>query len=94
MKKQRSASPSQAIPRSAFSCTTRCMISRRFASSSGSGGWLGKVPSSSKYILTASMGRRGKIAPAPTAPMPLPVSITTLSGGTAARSMKDRQCSA
>ena len=35
MKKQRSASPSQAMPMSAFSATTRSTMSRRFSSMSG-----------------------------------------------------------
>ena len=70
MKKQRSASPSQAMPRSAPSARTRATMSRRFSSISGSAGWLGKVPSRSKYMRTVSTGRWPKIASAPTAPMP------------------------
>ena len=45
MKKQRSASPSQAIPRSAPVSSTRSMISLRFSGSSGLGSWSGKLPS-------------------------------------------------
>ena len=44
MKKQRSASPSQAIPRSAPLDLTRSMIIRRFSSSSGFGSWSGNSP--------------------------------------------------
>jgi hypothetical protein len=43
-KKQRSASPSQAMPMSAFSAITRSVMSRRFSSMSGFASWLGKVP--------------------------------------------------
>ena len=42
MKKQRSASPSQAMPMSAFSATTRSTMSRRFSSMSGLASWFGK----------------------------------------------------
>ncbi len=77
MKKQRSASPSQAMPRSAFSATTRARISRLFSSSSGLGAWLGKVPSTAKNISTRSMGvplnTRGASLPA----TPLAASMTT-----------------
>ena len=41
MKKQRSASPSQAMPMSAFSAITRSTMSRRFSSMSGLDSWLG-----------------------------------------------------
>src|SRR5438270_886279 len=44
MKKQRSASPSQAMPRSAPDERTASMISRRFSSSSGFGSWSGNSP--------------------------------------------------
>ena len=44
MKKQRSASPSQAMPMSAFSATTRSTMSRRFSSMSGLASWFGKAP--------------------------------------------------
>ena len=56
MKKQRSASPSQAMPRSAPLERTRSMISRRFSSSSGFGSWSGNSPSGSKYISSRSSG--------------------------------------
>ena len=52
--KQRSASPSKASPMSAPSATTAFCRSTRFAGSSGLASWLGKVPSSSKYIGTTS----------------------------------------
>ena len=93
-KKQRSASPSQAMPRSAFSASTRATRSRRFSSSRGSAGWLGKVPSSSKYRRVVSSGSRSKIARAPTAPMPFAVSSTSFSRGMRETSTKDRQWSA
>jgi hypothetical protein len=90
-KKHRSASPSQAMPRSAPSESTRSTRSRRFSSRRGSAGWLGKLPSSSKYILSVSTGRWGKIAEAPTAPMPFAASRTTFRRGTTAVSTKERQ---
>ena len=43
MKKQRSASPSQAMPMSAFSAITRSTMSRRFSSISGLASWFGKA---------------------------------------------------
>lgn len=46
--KQRSASPSNAKPRSALCCRTAFCRSTKFSGSSGFAGWLGKVPSSSK----------------------------------------------
>ena len=42
MKKQRSASPSHAMPMSAFSAITRSTMSRRFSSMSGLASWFGK----------------------------------------------------
>jgi hypothetical protein len=47
-KKQRSASPSNAMPRSAFSSVTLRTMNSRFSGSSGFGSWFGKVPSGSK----------------------------------------------
>ncbi len=47
-KKQRSASPSNATPRSAPSSLTLPMMNSRFSGSSGFGSWLGKDPSGSK----------------------------------------------
>ena len=48
MKKQRSASPSQAIPSSAPRSSTVSMISLRFSGSSGFGSWPGNSPFGSK----------------------------------------------
>ena len=54
--KQRSASPSKARPRSALCSTTAFCKSTRFLGSRGFASWFGKVPSSSKYISTISIG--------------------------------------
>ena len=54
--KQRSASPSKANPMSAPTSGTFLHRSTRFFGSSGLASWLGKVPSSSKYIGTSSSG--------------------------------------
>ena len=54
MKKQRSASPSQAIPRSAPSRATLSMMNCRFSGSSGLGSWSGKSPSGVQYVSTRS----------------------------------------
>ena len=79
-KKQRSASPSYATPRSACSSSVLPTMNSRFSGSSGFGSWFGKVPSGSKKHVTASIGRRsstgGSIAPA----IPFAASMTTLSG--------------
>ena len=45
MKKQRSASPSQAMPRSAPVSSTFLMMNSRFSGSSGFGSWSGNSPS-------------------------------------------------
>ena len=60
MTKQRSASPSNASPRSASCSTTAACRSRRFSGSSGLASWLGNVPSSSKYSGTTSSGSAGQ----------------------------------
>ena len=79
-KKQRSASPSKATPRSAPSSSVFATMNSRFSGSSGFGSWFGKVPSSSKKHSTTSIGSRsstgGSIAPA----IPFAASITTFSG--------------
>ena len=49
-KKQRSASPSNATPRSACSSETVAVMNSRFSGRSGFGAWFGKVPSGSKII--------------------------------------------
>ena len=51
-----------------------------FFGSSGLASWLGKVPSSSKYIGTRSRGRPSKTVGTVWPPMPLPASTTTFSG--------------
>ena len=59
MKKQRSASPSQAIPRSAPSLSTRSITKRRFSGSSGFGSWSGNSPSGSQqYGISSSAAQR------------------------------------
>jgi hypothetical protein len=58
----RSASPSKASPTSAPSATTLACSALRFSGLSGSAGWLGKLPSSSKYIDTSPNGRPWKTA--------------------------------
>ena len=50
MKKQRSASPSQAIPRSAPAASTRSMMNWRFSGSSGLGSCSGKFPSGVQQV--------------------------------------------
>ena len=47
-KKQRSASPSNATPRSAPSSSVLRTMNSRFSGSSGFGSWFGKLPSGSK----------------------------------------------
>ena len=60
MKKQRSASPSQAMPMSAFSRSTAAVMSARFSSSSGLASWFGNVPSTSMQSDVTWHGRRSK----------------------------------
>jgi hypothetical protein len=57
MKKHRSASPSQAMPRSAPVSRTLSMISVRLCSSSGLGSPSGISPSGSQRSLTSSTGQ-------------------------------------
>ena len=87
MKKQRSASPSHAMPRSAPSLRTRSMMKRRFSSSSGLGSWLGKCPSGSKLWADVRTGRRSSTGPIMGPAMPLQPSSTIESGRTAEASM-------
>ena len=88
-KKQRSASPSNAMPRSAPSAATLPTMNSRFSGRSGFGWWFGNVPSGSKKQRIGSIGRRsrtgGSMAPA----IPLAASITTRSGRTASTSTKE-----
>ena len=93
MKKQRSASPSQAMPRSAPSATTRSRISRLFSSRSGLGEWLGNVPSTSKYIGTQSRAVPSKTSGASLPATPLAASMTTLYGRNAVTSTSLWRCS-
>ena len=51
-----------------------------FFGSSGLASWFGKVPSSSKYIGTTSMGRPSNTSGTVWPPMPLPASTTIFSG--------------
>ena len=88
-KKQRSASPSKAMPRSARSFVTSETMKRRFSSSSGFGSWSGNEPSGSKKCRTASTGRRSRIGGSIDPAIPLAASMTTCRGFTAAGSMKD-----
>src|SRR5215208_4981470 len=90
--KQRSASPSKATPKSAPSATTRSWSSLTFSGSIGFGGWLGKVPSSSKYIGTYSKGRCSKIGGTILPAMPFPASITIFSRLRPSVWIKLRQC--
>ena len=60
MKKQRSPSPSQAMPRSAPVSSTLSMMNSRFSGSSGLGSWSGKLPSGVQYVSMTSIGRRSK----------------------------------
>ena len=90
----RSASPSKARPTSAPTSTTRAWRSRRFSGWIGSAGWLGKVPSSSPYSTSRSIGRPSNTAGTTRPPMPLAVSATTFSGRSAPTSTNDRTCSA
>ena len=89
MKKQRSASPSQAMPMSAFSAMTRSTMSRRFSSMSGLASWFGKRPSISKHSRVVRQGSRSNSFGATSPPMPLPASSTTLNGRMTPGSMND-----
>ena len=60
MKKQRSASPSKAAPRSALSSSTLPITNSRFSGRSGFGSWFGNVPSGSKKYGTGSIGIRSR----------------------------------
>ena len=89
MKKQRSASPSQAMPMSAFCATTASTMSRRFSSMSGFASWFGNRPSMSKQSLVVRQGSRSNSFGATSPPMPLPASSTTLNGLMIDGSMND-----
>ena len=89
MKKTRSASPSQAMPMSAFSALTRSTMSRRFSSMSGLASWFGKVPSTSMHRPVVRQGSLPKSRGATMPAMPLPASSTTLNGLMIDGSMND-----
>src|SRR5262245_8319985 len=80
MKKHRSASPSQAMPMSAFSRSTAAVTSARFSSSNGLASWFGKVPSMSMQSDVTVHGSRANNFGATAPAMPLPPSSTTLNG--------------
>ena len=80
MKKQRSASPSQAMPSSAPSDSTFSTMKRRFSGRSGFGSWSGKFPSGVQYVCTCSIGSRSSSGPAIGPAMPFPPSRTTFIG--------------
>ncbi len=88
-KKQRSASPSKATPRSAPSSVVIRTMNSRFSGRSGFGSWFGKVPSGSKLQRTASIGRRFSTGSSIAPPIPFAASITTLSGFREARSTNE-----
>ena len=92
MKKQRSASPSQAIPMSALSRITRSTMSRRFSSMSGLASWFGNVPSTSKHSVVSLHGSSAKSLGATIPAIPLPASRTTLNGLMIEGSMNDSTC--
>ncbi len=89
----RSASPSKASPMSAPCAGTAACRSTRLAGSSGLASWLGKEPSSSKYIGTTSRGRPDSTTGTVCPPMPLPASTTTFSGRLPERSTRPRRWS-
>ncbi len=80
MKKQRSASPSHAIPRSAPVSRTFAMITSRFSASSGLGSWSGKLPSGVQYSSISSGPSRSSSGPTIGPAIPLPPSSTIVSG--------------
>src|SRR5918996_1649848 len=89
--KHRSASPSNASPRSAPCSITVAWRSRRLAGSIGLASWLGNEPSSSKYSRTtvrpATSSTDGTVCPA----MPFAASTTTVSGRMPERSTRPRR---
>ena len=92
MTKQRSASPSKARPMSAPDSRTAACRSTRLSGSIGLAGWLGNVPSSSKYRGTISSGSpspstAGTVCP----PIPLPASTATFKGRIPDRSTSSRR---
>ena len=88
-KKQRSASPSNATPKSAPSSRVLATMNSRFSGSSGFGSWFGKVPSGSKKYGATSIGSRSSTGGSITPAIPLAASMTTRSGRIAETSTND-----
>ena len=88
MRKQRSASPSHAIPRSTPSATTRSTMERLFTSSIGLGPSSGNAPSASQCAVIGSSPSRSSSGPTIGPAMPWLPSTTRRSGRTASASMK------
>ncbi len=93
MKKQRSASPSHAMPRSAFFSTTSRMMNSRFSGRRGLGSWSGKLPSGFQYVVIRSSPSFSSSGPTIGPAMPLPPSQTTRSGLMALASITPSACS-
>ena len=93
MKKQRSASPSHAMPTSAPWRTTSATMSARFSSSSGLASWFGNVPSTSKHSFVVRHGRRSNRCGATRPAMPLPASSTVVKSWITVGSMNPITCS-
>ena len=89
MKKQRSASPSHAMPRSARCSRTFPITNCRFSSRSGFGWWLGNVPSGSMQNEIGSIGSFGKTGASIVPAIPFAPSRTTRSGDTLSMSISD-----
>ncbi|CPU62204.1 Uncharacterised protein [Mycobacteroides abscessus] len=98
--KQRSASPSNASPRSARRRTTSAWRTAVFAGTSGLASWCGNDPSSSKNSGTIPSGSGGRPAAIPSTAgtvspaMPLPASTTTRRRRPPDRSTSERRRSA
>ncbi len=76
----RSPSPSNPIPKSAFSSRTRDANSARFSASSGLASWFGKFPSGVQYILMTLQPSFSNNSGANNPATPFPASITTFKG--------------
>ena len=87
MKKQRSASPSQAMVSSTSSARAVSMISRRFSSSSGLGPMSGKLPSATQLLVTGSSPSSSNSGPTMGAAMPWAASARMRRGLTRSASM-------
>jgi hypothetical protein len=89
-KKQRSASPSNATPKSAPSSSVFETMNSRFSGRSGFGSWFGNVPSGSKKQRTASIGSRSRIGGSIAPAIPFAASMTMRSGSIASTSTNER----